>query len=135
MPGIEAIAGTERRTTRNRRDSGRPAEPREGLPGAAGRVDQGSAENPHEVLLPTARRDSSGAARPPRPDPHGARHARHRTPFYRAVTTLDALALIEPPPGHKRGGRFEFLLRWRRRELNPRPRSRKRWRLRVYPAL
>ncbi|MDQ6779158.1 MAG: recombinase family protein [Actinomycetota bacterium] len=28
-------------------------------------------------------------------------------PFYRAVTTLDALALIEPPPGNS-GGRFEF---------------------------
>jgi len=28
--------------------------------------------------------------------------------FYRATTALDALALIETPPGRKRGGRFEF---------------------------
>jgi hypothetical protein len=55
-------------------------------------------------------------------------------PFYRAVTTLDAVALIdEPPPGAEGGS--NSLRRWRRRELNPRPQSRKRWRLRAYPAL
>ena len=32
---------------------------------------------------------------------------------------------------HRRGGRFEFLRKWRRRELNPRPQSRERWRLRA----
>jgi hypothetical protein len=52
-------------------------------------------------------------------------------PFYRAVATLDALALIEePPPGTAEGG-SNSLQRWRRRELNPRPQSRKRWRLRA----
>jgi len=52
-------------------------------------------------------------------------------PLYRAVTTLDALALIdEPPPAGAEGG-SNTLRRWRRRELNPRPRSRKRWRLRA----
>jgi len=55
-------------------------------------------------------------------------------PFYRAVTTLDALALTETPPAGAEGG-SNALQRWRRRELNPRPRSRKRWRLRVCPAL
>ncbi len=51
-------------------------------------------------------------------------------PFYRAVTTLDVVALIdEPPPGAEGGS--NSLRRWRRRELNPRPRSRKRWRLRA----
>ncbi len=51
-------------------------------------------------------------------------------PFYRAVKTLDAVALIdEPPPGAEGGS--NSLRRWRRRELNPRPRSRKRWRLRA----
>ena len=51
-------------------------------------------------------------------------------PFYRAVTTLDALSLIETPPDGAEGG-SNSLQRWRRRELNPRPRSRKRWRLRA----
>jgi hypothetical protein len=55
-------------------------------------------------------------------------------PFYRAVTTLDALALIEEPPSGAEGG-SNSLQRWRRRELNPRPRSRERWLLRAYPAL
>jgi hypothetical protein len=55
-------------------------------------------------------------------------------PFYRAVTTLDALALTESPPGGAEGG-SNSLQRWRRRELNPRPRSRVKWRLRAYPAL
>jgi site-specific DNA recombinase len=55
-------------------------------------------------------------------------------PFYRAVTTLDALALTEPPPAGAEGG-SNSLQRWRRWELNPRPRSRKGWRLRVCPAL
>ena len=52
-------------------------------------------------------------------------------PFYRAVTTLDALALIEErPPAGAEGG-SNSLQKWRRRELNPRPQSRKRWRLRA----
>jgi hypothetical protein len=55
-------------------------------------------------------------------------------PFYRAVTSIDALALTEAPPGSAEGG-SNSLQRWRRRELNPGPRSRKRWRLRAYPAL
>jgi site-specific DNA recombinase len=51
-------------------------------------------------------------------------------PFYLAVTTLDALALVdEPPPGAEGGS--NTLQRWRRRELNPRPQSRERWRLRA----
>jgi Recombinase zinc beta ribbon domain len=52
-------------------------------------------------------------------------------PFYRAVTTLDALALIEEPPPASAEGGSNSLQRWRRRELNPRPQSRKRWRLRA----
>jgi site-specific DNA recombinase len=52
-------------------------------------------------------------------------------PFYRAVTTLDALALIEEPPPAGAEGGSNSLRRWRRRELNPRPQSRKRWRLRA----
>jgi len=52
-------------------------------------------------------------------------------PFYRAVTTLDALALIEEPPPAGAEGGSNSLQRWRRRELNPRPQSRKRWRLRA----
>jgi site-specific DNA recombinase len=55
-------------------------------------------------------------------------------PFYRALTSIDALALTEAPPAGAEGG-SNSLQRWRRRELNPRPRSRKRWRLRAYPAL
>ena len=51
--------------------------------------------------------------------------------FYRAVTTLDALALIEEPPPAGAEGGSNSLRRWRRRELNPRPQSRKRWRLRA----
>ncbi len=51
-------------------------------------------------------------------------------PFYRAVTSLDALALIETPPAGAEGG-SNSLQRWRRRELNPRPRSRVKWRLRA----
>jgi len=52
-------------------------------------------------------------------------------PFDRAVTTLDALALIEEPPPAGAEGGSNSLQRWRRRELNPRPQSRKRWRLRA----
>jgi hypothetical protein len=55
-------------------------------------------------------------------------------PFYRAVTSIDVFALTESPPADAEGG-SNSLQRWRRRELNPRPRSRKRWRLRAYPAL
>jgi hypothetical protein len=50
--------------------------------------------------------------------------------FYKAVMSLDALALTEPPPGSAEGG-SNSLRRWRRWESNPRPRSRKRWRLRA----
>jgi hypothetical protein len=39
-------------------------------------------------------------------------------PFYRAITTLDALALLEPPSDAEGGS--NSLQRWRRRELNPR---------------
>ncbi len=57
-------------------------------------------------------------------------------PFYRALTTIDALALIETPSGQSGAeGGSNSLQRWRRRELNPRPRSRVKWRLRVCPAL
>ncbi len=53
-------------------------------------------------------------------------------PFYRAVTTLDALALIETPSDQTGAeGGSNTLRKWRRRELNPRPRSRKGWRLRA----
>jgi hypothetical protein len=53
-------------------------------------------------------------------------------PFYRAVTTLNALALIETPSDQSGAeGGSNTLQQWRRRELNPRPRSRKRWRLRA----
>jgi site-specific DNA recombinase len=52
-------------------------------------------------------------------------------PFYRTVTTLDALALIEEPPPAGAEGGSNSLQRWRRRELNPRPQSRERWRLRA----
>jgi site-specific DNA recombinase len=52
-------------------------------------------------------------------------------PFYRAVTTLDALALIEEPPPAGAEGGSNSLQRWRRRESNPRPQSHKRWRLRA----
>ena len=52
-------------------------------------------------------------------------------PFYRALTTLDALALIEEPPPAGAEGGSNSLQRWRRRELNPRPQSRERWRLRA----
>jgi hypothetical protein len=51
-------------------------------------------------------------------------------PFYRAVTSIDALALTESPPGGAEGG-SNSLQRWRRRELNPRPQSREWWRLRA----
>ena len=52
-------------------------------------------------------------------------------PFYRAVTTLDALALIEEPPPTGAEGGSNSLPRWRRRELNPGPQSRDEWRLRA----
>jgi hypothetical protein len=41
-------------------------------------------------------------------------------PFYRAITTIDALALIEPPPGTSAKGGSNSLRRWRRREHKPR---------------
>jgi len=50
-------------------------------------------------------------------------------PFYRAITTLDALSLIETTSSAEAGS--NSLQRWRRRESNPRPRSRERWRLRA----
>ncbi len=53
-------------------------------------------------------------------------------PFYQATTAIDALALIETPPDlDGAGGGSNSLRRWRRRELNPRPQSRERWRLRA----
>ncbi len=51
-------------------------------------------------------------------------------PFYSEITSIDALALTESPPAGAEGG-SNSLPRWRRRELNPRPRSRERWRLRA----
>ncbi len=51
-------------------------------------------------------------------------------PSYRAIPSVDALALTESPPVGTEGG-SHTLQRWRRRELNPRPQSRKRWRLRA----
>ena len=51
-------------------------------------------------------------------------------PFYQAVTTIDTLALIEPASSGAEAG-SNSLRKWRRGELNPRPRSRKRWRLRA----
>jgi hypothetical protein len=51
-------------------------------------------------------------------------------PFYRAVTALDTLALIEAAPVSAEAG-SNSLQRWRRRESNPRPRSREKWRLRA----
>jgi hypothetical protein len=51
-------------------------------------------------------------------------------PFCNAVASLDTLASIETPSGGAEGG-SNSLRRWRRRELNPRPQSRKRWRLRA----
>ena len=41
-------------------------------------------------------------------------------PFYRAVTTLDALALIEEPPPAGAEGGSNSLQRWRRRVQKPR---------------
>jgi site-specific DNA recombinase len=87
-------------------------------------------ENLHEVLgSRTARsakvlRDLLGPIRMDLVTPDIGR------PFYRAVTTLDALALIETAPAGAEAG-SNSLRTWRRRELNPRPRSRKRWRLRA----
>ena len=53
-------------------------------------------------------------------------------PFYQAITTIDALALIETPSDqHGAEGGSNSLQRWRRWELNPRPRSREVWRLRA----
>ncbi len=53
-------------------------------------------------------------------------------PFYQATTAIDALALIGTPPDRDGAeGGSSSLQRWRRRELNPRPRSRERWRLRA----
>ena len=51
-------------------------------------------------------------------------------PFYRAVTAVDVLALIEPPFGGAEGG-SNSLQRWRRRESNPGPQSRRWWCLRA----
>ncbi len=53
-------------------------------------------------------------------------------PYYRAVTSIDALALIETPPaGEPAEDGSNSLRKWRRRESNPRPRSRERWLLRA----
>ena len=48
-------------------------------------------------------------------------------PYYRALTSIDALALMETPPeGGPAEGGSKPLRKWRRRESNPRPRSRAR---------
>ncbi len=48
-------------------------------------------------------------------------------PYYRAVTSIDALVLTETPPaGGPAEGGSNSLRKWRRWESNPRPRSRKR---------
>jgi hypothetical protein len=53
-------------------------------------------------------------------------------PVYLATTTLDTLALIETPPDQSGAeGGSNSVRRWRRRDSNPGPRSRKRWRLRA----
>ncbi len=57
-------------------------------------------------------------------------------PYYRAVTSIDALALVETPPaGEPAEGGSNSLRKWRRWESNPRPRPREEQRLRAYPAL
>ncbi len=50
-------------------------------------------------------------------------------PYYRALTSIDALALIDTPPEGRSEGGSNSLRRWRRRESNPRPRSRNERRL------
>jgi site-specific DNA recombinase len=52
-------------------------------------------------------------------------------PFYRALTNPRRRRPHRRTAPRNCGGRFEFFVRWRRRELNPRPQSRKRWRLRA----
>lgn len=45
-------------------------------------------------------------------------------PYYRATTSLDTLALLEPPSGESSSeGGANTLRQWRRRELHPRPRN------------
>ncbi len=57
-------------------------------------------------------------------------------PYYRAVTAIDALALVETPPeGSPSEGGSNSLRKWRRWESNPRPRPRGEQLLRAYPAL
>ena len=58
-------------------------------------------------------------------------------PMARTYPLRDAAAALELLAGqHPGGGLAERLpKKWRRRELNPRPQSRKRQRLRAYPAL
>ena len=97
---------------------------------AADRVDQGSTGEPAggpSATARLARRRRSAIS-----SDRSASSSSRRTSDARsiaAITTLDALALIEPPPGAEGGS--NSLQRWRRRELNPRPRSRRRWRLRA----
>ena len=53
-------------------------------------------------------------------------------PYYRAVTSIDALALIETPPADGPGeGGSNSLRKWRRRESNPGPRMSERQLLRA----
>lgn len=53
-------------------------------------------------------------------------------PYYRALTSIDALALIETPPaGEPAEDGSNSLRKWRRRESNPRPRLHERWLLRA----
>ncbi len=44
-------------------------------------------------------------------------------PYYLAQTSIDCIALLEPPPGHEGpDGGSNSMRQWRRRESNPRPR-------------
>jgi hypothetical protein len=55
-------------------------------------------------------------------------------PYYLARTTLDTLALLEPPPGDPEGG-SNSLRWWRRGESNPRPEMIQLERLQEYPSV
>ena len=130
--GTPAVA---RRATRRRSDDARVLRPRR----PRGR--------------PPIRRGTDGAGRtrsahrraPRRRGSHGHRHGR-RARSWRAVGDQTSIHLQRSPalssfprtqvrePNLLPDNPSE-LLRWRRRESNPRPRSRRRWRLRAYPAL
>lgn len=89
------------------------AQPRAGVPRAAGRVDRRARQQaPGGARAPQAQ--SAQALRkvlgPIRLEPVAPDIGR---PFYRAITTRDTLALIETPPGAEGGS--NSLRRWRRR--------------------